>query len=151
MIASADYELLTASAGMADRSDRGKLLLTGSEAVDFLQGQVTNDVEALAPGEGCYAALLTHKGKLRADLRVLRGADWIWLDTEAIGGPPVLHTVKTYSLGRDVRWEDVGASRAILSLIGPAARKRLDADPGPAEHSSVEGEHGLYVSTDLGV
>ena len=150
MIASADYELLTESAGMADRSDRGKLLLSGSEAVDFLQGQITNDVESLLPGEGCYAVLLTHKGKLRTDMRVLRGPDWVWIDTEAIGGPPLLHTIKTYSLGRDVRWEDVGGSRAILSLIGPAARERLDADPGPAEHASVEGEHGLYVTTHLG-
>ena len=49
------------------------------EAAEFLQGQVTNDVEALAPGEGCYAALLDHKGKLRADMRVLRlGDDGCW-------------------------------------------------------------------------
>ena len=58
MIGTADYELLRESAGLVDRSDRGKLLLRGSEAASFLQGQVTNDVESLAAGEGCYAALL---------------------------------------------------------------------------------------------
>ena len=67
MIATTDYELLTEAAGLVDRSARGKLRLSGADAAEFLQGQVTNDVEALAPGEGCYAALLDHKGKIRAD------------------------------------------------------------------------------------
>ena len=67
----------------------------------------TNDVEALAPGEGCYAALLDHKGKLRADMRILRGAESWLIDTEPIGLVPVRHTVQTYSLGRDVHFEDV--------------------------------------------
>src|SRR5918999_6315270 len=145
------YELLTEAAGLVDRSSRVKLLLRGGEAAEFLQGQVTNDVEGLAPGEGCYGALLTHKGKLRADMRVLRGEDWFWLDGEAPGRAPLLHTLETYSLGRDVSFEDVSEARAILSLIGPAARKRLDAAPPEREHGFVEGGHGLYVATDLGV
>jgi tRNA-modifying protein YgfZ len=151
MIGTADYELLRESVGLVDRSTRGKLLLRGSEAASFLQGQVTNDVESLAPGEGCYAALLSHKGKLRTDLRLLRGKDWIWLDTEPIGARPLAYTVETYSLGRDVRWEDLTADRALLSLIGPAARARLDVAPPAAEYAFVRGEHGLYVTTDLGV
>ena len=151
MIAAAEYKLLTASAGLVERTRRGKLLVRGAEAVDFLQGQVTNDVEALAPGQGCYAALLSHKGKLRADMRLLRGADWIWLDTEDVGHLPLTHTVRTYSLGRDVRWEDVSDERAILSLLGPHAREPLEVAPPAEEHAFVEGEHGLYVATDLGV
>jgi len=112
---------------------------------------VTNDIEGLAPGSGCYAALLNHKGKLRTDMRVLRGEDWIWVDTEAIGFRPLTWTVETYSLGRDVKWEDLTSERAILSLIGPEARARLDAEPPAEEHAFVEGEHGLYVATYLGV
>ena len=151
MIATSEYELLTTAAGLVDRSQRAKLLVHGAEAAEFLQGQLTNDVEALAPGQGCYAAILTAKGKLRADLRVLRGRDWIWLDAEAIGHRPLVHTVETYSLGRDVRFEDVTEARAILSLIGPHARERLETPPRTEEHAFVEGEHGLYVATDLGV
>jgi tRNA-modifying protein YgfZ len=150
MIATAEYELVTESAGLVDRSDRAKLVVRGSEAAEFLQGQVSNDVEGLRPGEGCYATLLTHKGKLRSDMRILRGDDWLWIDSEAIGLVPIAHTVKTYSLGRDVSWEDVSEERAILSLIGPRSREQLDAAPPEAEHSFVEGEHGLYVATDLG-
>jgi folate-binding protein YgfZ len=151
VIATAEYELLTESAGLVDRSDRAKLVVRGTEAAEFLQGQVSNDVEGLSPGQGCYAVLLTHKGKLRTDLRLLRGDDWIWIDAEAIGLAPLAHTVKTYSLGRDVRWKDVTEERAMLSLIGPEARAYLDTAPPEAEHSFVEGEHGLYVTTDLGV
>jgi tRNA-modifying protein YgfZ len=151
MIATAEYELLTEGAGLVDRSERAKLVIRGSEAAEFLQGQVSNDTEGLSTGEGCYATLLTHKGKLRTDLRLLRGEDWFFADTEAIGLIPLAHTIKTYSLGRDVSWEDVTAERAILSLIGPEARSALDAQPPEQEHSFVEGEHGLYVATDLGV
>jgi tRNA-modifying protein YgfZ len=151
VIASAEYELLTGSAGLVERAGRGKLILRGAETVDFLQGQVTNDIEALAPGQGCYAALLNHKGKFRSDMRVLRGEDFVWLDTEPVGHRPLAYTVETYSLGRDVSWEDVTDGRAILSLLGPAARERLDLAPPAEEHSFVEGEHGLYVATDLGV
>jgi folate-binding protein YgfZ len=151
VIALSEYELLTESAGLVDRSDRAKLRLRGSEVADFLQGQVSNDVEALTPGAGCYATVLNAKGKLRTDLRILRGGDWFWLDTEAIGHRVLTHLVETYSLGRDVRHEDLTESHAILSLIGPAARERLDVAPPGEEHALVEGEHGLYVATDLGV
>ncbi len=51
--------------------------LHGPDAKSFLAGQVTNDIEALKPGEGCYAAFLTHKGKMLGDMRVL-----------AVGGDP---------------------------------------------------------------
>jgi folate-binding protein YgfZ len=151
VIATSDYELVTESAGLVDRSDRAKFVVRGSEAADFLQGQVSNDVEALEPGSGCYATVLSHKGKLRTDLRILRGDDSFWLDTEAIGHAVLEHMLRTYSLGRDVQFEDLTESRALLSLVGPAARERLDAAPPAEEHAFVSGEHGIYVATLLGV
>jgi tRNA-modifying protein YgfZ len=151
MIATSDYELVTESAGLVDRSDRAKFLVRGSEAADFLQGQVSNDVEALEPGTGCYATILNHKGKLRTDLRILRGEDWFWLDSEAIGQAVLEHMLRTYSLGRDVQYEDMTESRALLSVVGPAARERLEAAPPEEEHSFVTGERGIYVATLLGV
>jgi tRNA-modifying protein YgfZ len=151
VIATSEYELLTESAGAVDRSDRAKFVVSGSEAADFLQGQVSNDVEALEPGTGCYATILNAKGKLRTDLRILRGEDHFWLDTEAIGHAVLRHMLETYSLGRDVSFRDLTSERALLSVIGPAAREALDVQPPDVEHSFVSGEHGLYVTTDLGV
>jgi folate-binding protein YgfZ len=151
VIATSDYDLVTGSAGLVDRSERGMFLVRGSEAADFLQGQVSNDIEALAPGQGCYATILNHKGKLRTDLRVLRGADFHWLDTEAIGHAVVRHMLLTYTVGRDVQWEDVGPEHSILALIGPAADGLLDQAPSAEEHSFVDTGAGLWVRTDLGI
>ncbi len=152
MIATDDYELLTRDAGLLERPGRAVLQLEGSEAAEFLQGQVTNDVESLEPGSGCYAALLDHKGKLRADMRVLALApDRLLVDADAAGRAVLSHTFTTYSLGRDVRITDQTDERTVLSLIGPGARQRLDAAPPEGEHCFVEGAHGLYVATDLGV
>jgi tRNA-modifying protein YgfZ len=151
VIQATEYELLRDSVGLVDRSARGKLILRGAEAPDFLQGQVTNDVEGLAPGTGCYALLLSHKGKVRADMRILRAADWIWIDCPK-GALPVLdHMIRTYGIGRDIQPEDVSGERRILSLIGPAARDAAGVDVPAEEHSFVETEDGLYVATDLGV
>ena len=149
MIATGEYELVTESVGLLDRSDRGMFQLRGGEAADFLQGQVSNDVEGLVAGQGCYATILNHKGKLRTDLRVLRGDDWFWIDTEAIGTAVVRHMLQTYSLGRDVQWEE--ADRSLLSLVGPGADSIADPAPLAQEHSFVEGDAGLWVRTDLGI
>ena len=164
MIATSEYELVTEAVGAVDRSDRAKFLVRGSEAADFLQGQVSNDVEALEPGQGCYATILNAKGKLRTDLRILRGNDigahpaepgasagWFFLDTEAIGHAVLRHMLETYSLGRDVQYEDLTTTRSLVSLLGPDARSALDVEPPEDEHAVVEGEHGIYVVTDLGV
>jgi tRNA-modifying protein YgfZ len=151
VIATTEYELVTESAGLVDRSERGMFVARGSEAADFLQGQVSNDVEGLAPGQGCYATILNHKGKLRTDLRVLRGEDFFWIDTEAIGHVVVRHMLDTYTLGRDVQWEDVGENHAILSLVGPGADALVETAPPAEEHAFVDTGAGLVVRTDLGL
>ena len=84
VVADTGYRALTEACGLVDRSERGKLALTGSEAKDFLHGQLTNDIGSLEPGRGCYAALLTHKGKMLGDLRVLDLGDELLLDTERV-------------------------------------------------------------------
>ena len=152
MIATSEYELLTEDAGVVERPGRAVLVLDGAEAADFLQGQVTNDVEALEQGEGCYAALLDHKGKLRADMRVLRtGPEALQIDAEAIAREVLRHNFETYSLGRDVRATDHTEKLTVSSVIGPAARERLGIELPDEEHAFIEGELGLYVATDLGV
>jgi folate-binding protein YgfZ len=151
VIAIGEYELVTESVGLLERPDRALFEVGGDEAADFLQGQVSNDVEGLAAGQGCYATLLNHKGKIRADVRIVRTSDGFVLDTEPIAHRVLEHMLQTYSLGRAVTFRDVGDERALLSLIGPAARDRLDASAPAEEHANVEGELGLYVATDLGV
>ena len=57
--------------------------MKGSDAAEYLQGQLTNDIEALERERGCYAALLDRKGRMQADMRVLRlDPERYWIDTE---------------------------------------------------------------------
>ncbi len=116
----AQYRQLREECGLLDRSGRGKLMISGSEAAEYLQGQLTNDVEALSPGEGQYAALLDRKGHMQADMRVLRTSpEEIWIDTEPEALEPAKRHLETYKIGREVAIVDLSAERAILSLIGP--------------------------------
>lgn len=116
----AQYRQLREECGLLDRSERGKLIFSGSEAAEYLQGQLTSDVEALDPGEGQYAALLDRKGHIQADMRVLRTApEEIWVDTEPQALEVAQRHLEMYKIGREVAIADVTAERAILSLIGP--------------------------------
>jgi folate-binding protein YgfZ len=139
----AEYRALTEAVGLVDRSERGKLAVTGAEAKDFLHGQVTNDVEALQPGEGCYAAFLTHKGKMLGDLRILHLGDELFLDTERVALQELFNMIRRYKLGRDVELHKRTVERGLLSLIGPGAREAVGDYPlGPREHDNAPAEIG---------
>src|SRR3954453_1931156 len=116
---------------VVDRSERGKLALTGAEAKDFLQGQVTNDILGLAPGRGCYAAFLTHKGKMLGDLRVFDLGDELLLDCERVVLQELFNMIRRYKLGRELELHKRTLELGLLSVIG------LDAPAlaGPEEHS----------------
>jgi tRNA-modifying protein YgfZ len=167
----AQYRQLREECGLVDRSDRGKLLVTGEEAAEYLQGQLTNDIDALAADEGCYAALLDRKGHMQADMRVLNlsGAPFprypgerrtgteetvIWLDVEPVALEATRRHLQTYKVGRDVEVEDVTPERALLSLVGPRSAEVAGSPPLP-EHScqqlTVDGIDCLAVGTALGI
>src|SRR5215207_6761324 len=141
---------------VVDRSERGKLALTGGEAKEFLQGQVTNDIERLEPGSGCYAAFLTHKGKMLGDLRVLDLGDELLLDTERSALQELFNMIRRYKLGRAVELHKRTLERGLLSLIGPDARALAGAADLPErEHShraaTLAGAPVRLIATDLGV
>jgi folate-binding protein YgfZ len=136
--------------GIIDRSERGKLALTGGDAKEFLNGQVTNDVTALSPGHGLYAAFLTHKGKMLGDLRVLDLGDELWLDTERVALQPLFDLIRRAKIGFDVELHKRTLQQGLLSVVGDAP-----LDPGPDEHDNARGEIAgigvVAVRTDLGV
>ncbi len=147
--------ILRRQAGLLDRSERGRLALTGGERREFLQGQVTNDIEALAPGEGCYAAFLTHKGKMLGDLRVLETGDELLLDCERPALQELFGMIRRYKLGRDVELHKRTLESGLLSLIGPRAREIAGGDPGSEEHAhaaaTIAGAPVRLIATDGGL
>ncbi len=151
----AQYRQLREECGLLDRSGRGKLAVRGSEAAEYLQGQVTNEVEELEPGKGCYAALLDRKGHIQADMRILRtSADAFLLDTEAVGLDPARRHLQTYNIGRDAEVVDETAEGTFLSLIGPRSGE-IASLPGGEEHDSrramIAGVECLAITTRDGL
>jgi len=142
--------------GLLDRSQRGKLALTGVDRKAFLNGQVTNDVEALEPGQGCYAAFLTPKGKMLGDLRILDAPDELLLDTERVALQGLFDLVRRFSIGHDVQLHKRTLESGLMSLIGSDARAVAGGAELPeAEHSHIAAqiaEHPVrLIATDAGV
>ena len=156
-----EYRLLTDGCGLVDRSERGKLALTGTERKSFLAGQVTNDIERLEAGRGCYAAFLTHKGKMLGDLRVLAAEDEgaeleLLLDTERATLQALFDMVRRFKIGYDVELHKRTVQRSLLSLVGPAARSVAGAeDLAQEEHAhragEVAGRRVRLIVTDVGI
>ncbi len=150
------YGAATTAAGWVDRSERGKLALTGADAKQFLQGQVSNDVVALAPGSGCYAAFLTPKGKMLGDLRVLDAGSELWLDTERVALQELFNMIRRFSLGHDVQLHKRTLEAGLVSLLGPDSDQVSGVAGLPAaEHAhlaaTVDGIAVRAVRTDAGI
>jgi folate-binding protein YgfZ len=160
----AEYATLTERCGLVDRSERGKLALSGPDAKRFLAGQVTNDTETLQPGDGCYAAFLTHKGKMLGDLRILdvdpdgseATGEELLLDTERVALQALFDMIRRFKIGYELQLHKRTVERGLLSLIGPDAARVAASEALPsAEHASapvrIEGIAALAVRTDTGV
>jgi folate-binding protein YgfZ len=132
-----------------DRSEAGKLALVGPQAAEFLDGQVSNEIATLALGAGIYAALLTPKGKMLGDLRVMRvREDELLLICERTALQPIFDTLRRALLGWDARLEKRTIEMGLLSLIGDVA---IAPSLGADEHCNIAYGNGYAIRTDLGV
>jgi folate-binding protein YgfZ len=161
-----DYEALLNGCGLLDRSERGKLALSGADAVEFLNGQVTNELGTRSPGEGCYAAFLTHKGKMLGDVRILAVGESrdappaeLLLDTERACLQELFDMIRRYKVGYDVQLHKRTLEHGLLSLIGPRACELAGGEAlGEAlgeehEHATItlDGVPARAVRTDVGI
>jgi folate-binding protein YgfZ len=149
------YRALREEAGFLPR-ERSALLIKGPDAAEYLQGQLTNDTEALEPERGCYAALLDRKGHLSSDMRVLHlSSGELWLDLEPSAAEGVLKHLRTYSIGREVEIEDVTDHWAVISLIGPRSAELSGFEGLGPEHAQRsrqwDGTEVLGVATGDGI
>ncbi|HEX6464081.1 MAG TPA: hypothetical protein VFZ98_06505, partial [Vicinamibacterales bacterium] len=76
---SSGYLALNRGTALVDPLWTGRLLLAGVDRRSYLQGLLTNDIEALKPGTGCYAAMLTAQGRMLTDMRVFELGDAVLL------------------------------------------------------------------------
>lgn len=116
-----EYSALRDSVGLADLSFRGRLCLLGADRVRLLHGQVTNDIQALKTGQGCYAAFTSPKGRMQADVHVYALADELLLDVEPGLTASLIQRLDHYIVADDVQAVDVAGHYGLFSLQGPKA------------------------------
>ena len=152
--------------GLLDRSERGKLAVTGGEAADFLNGLLTNDILALSLGAGCGAALLDHKGKMLAELRVIRTpppTEELWLDCERVCLQELFDGLRRFGVGYAAELHKRTVQQGLISLAGPhvaevasvAAGQTEPLETGPPEHANrwieLGDDRALAIATDFGL
>ena len=121
MFSPEQYRALRDGAGLVDRSNRGRLRLTGQDRRDYLQGLLSNDITALSPGSGCYASLLTAQGRMIADMYVMETGEAVLLDLEREVAARVAAHLEQFVFSEDVAVADVTGSIAQLGVFGPRA------------------------------
>jgi len=119
----AEYAACRSSAALFDLSYREILRVVGRDRVSFLQGMVTNDVESLAEGDQIYAALLTAKGSMICDARVLRREDDVILELEPGQASKAKAALERYIISEEVEVLDARGEFGILALAGPRAEE----------------------------
>ena len=128
----AEERLLREAAGLVDRSDRGILAVVGPEAKSYLHGMVTNEVKGLSPGRGAAVAVITAKGKMLADGRVLcTGAEEVLLDVPGEALEAVHAHLDMFLISEDCVLRDATPEWALFGVYGPKAGPALVAAAGP--------------------
>lgn len=121
--------------GLIDSSSRGRLVVTGSEAVAFLNGLITNDMKTLAENQWMPAVFPNVQGRLLASVRVIRGNDLesskgpqpsFIIDTEAATHERVLQTIQRFTLAGDFQVKDTTAETAVLFVGGERAQQTIE-------------------------
>lgn len=137
----AGYEAARRAVVLLDASFREWLRVTGEDRASFLHGMVTNEVEKLPVGRATYAAMLTPKGAMVADVRLLKQEADLLLDVEPGHGAKVREFLDKYLISEDAELHEATADFALLTLGGPRASEllaKLDL-AAPVLHTSSAG------------
>jgi tRNA-modifying protein YgfZ len=147
------YSTARHRAAFIDRSDRGRIVVSGADRASYLQGLLTNDIVALKAGAGCYAAYLTAQGRMIADVHVYELGDVVLLAMSGDVKDGVLSKLDQFIFTEDVQLGDVTGTFAQIAVIGPEAARIVAAVMAgvPADALRELPEHGnMRVAWDGG-
>jgi folate-binding protein YgfZ len=138
------YEAARHRAAMIDRSDRGRIVVSGPDRASYLHGLLTNDIASLTAGHGCYAAYLTAQGRMIADLYVYELGDVILLTTTGAVKDTILTKLDQFIFSENVQLGDVTASYTQVAVVGPRAAHVLSTVLSGVSPDALRGlpEHG---------
>jgi len=142
--AAAEYDAARSSGGLCDRAWRTLFRVGGDERSSFLQGMLSNDVAALAAGDGCRALFLDNKGHVRADLDVWAEDDALILGSDTDVADKTLPDLRKYVLAAAVTIDDLREHQSVIGVMGPGAVDLLTAAggriPAATPHAHVAGD-----------
>jgi folate-binding protein YgfZ len=108
-------------AGLLDLSSRGRILVSGSEAIMFLNGLITNDMKTLGVNSWMPAILPNVQGRLLAAVRIIHRDDGFLIDTESATHDKVVSLLDRFTMAGDFRLTDLTAQTASYSVQGAKA------------------------------
>jgi folate-binding protein YgfZ len=127
-----EYAAIRGGALIVDRSYRSRIRFGGPRAKEMLTGLVTNDIASLASGHGLYAAALTPKGKIVADVRVFAGPESLLTDTGPRAAAGWADIVRKYVNPRVAPYQDESATTTDIGVFGPRSAHAVGAAAGLA-------------------
>ena len=145
-----EYSALHNGALFFDRSDRNRIRISGPKAAELVTGMVTNDVSAMTVGEGQYAAALTPKGKIVADLRIFALDDALLIDTSSAAATGWKEMVRKYINPRTAPYHDVTTELADIGVFGRGSRLAVARAVGADERDLVSLAPYSHVTRPFG-
>ena len=145
----AEYEALHSRAALFDRSHRGRMRVSGERAAEMVTGLVTNDVAALVPGQGCYAAALTAKGKIIADVRIFVEESSVLVDAPTRAAAGWAAMVKKFVNPRVAPHSDESARLSDIGVYGATARHVIAAMTGVQSPALTALAPYAHVTVDI--
>jgi folate-binding protein YgfZ len=121
MTGTADDTALREGAVIGSISPRAQIAVAGPDRATYLQGLLTNDIQALVEGSGCYAAWLSPQGRMLTDMHVLQSSGMILLDVPAGQASAVLARLDQFLFSEDVRIESMVEAMTGVWVHGPKA------------------------------
>ena len=142
-----ELKWLQHSVGVLSLSDRAIISVSGDDALDWLQGQLTNQLEGVAPGDSVYGFVLTLKGRTLADVYALVRDDEVWLDVPVEQVAALIERFDRYIIMEDVDLE-VREDLCVITAQGPDA-KELSEGGWPADRLGVGGRQWVVPRAEL--
>ena len=123
MPVSTSYHAARRASVLIDLSARGRVGVGGDDRASYLQGLLTNDIEALSSGDGCYAAYLTPQGRMIADMQVLNLGDELLLDVHPSVTALLVDRLREFVFTEDVTLDDRTSRWSALGVYGPESAR----------------------------
>ncbi len=123
----AGFEAVLSGVCVVRLRETGWIRVTGEDRVRWLNGMVTNSIQALTPGEGCSNFLLNAQGRIQGTATAFADGEALLLETDRTQVEPLLAMLDRFIIMDDVELADVSDGTSGLLLAGPAAAKLLTA------------------------